>query len=488
MKHYPIRLEGNLDPSVSRGLWLVKWLLAIPHYIVLAFLWLACVVVSVIAFFAILFTGRYPRSIFDFTVGVLRWTWRVGFYAYSALGTDRYPPFTLADVPDYPARLSADYPPRLSRGLVLVKWLLAFPHLLVTAILLGGGPYLSYRLGDTSTTIQGGGLIGLLVLISAVVLLFTARYPRELFDLIMGLNRWVYRVGGYVLLLTDEYPPFRLDTGSGTTPRGIEDSARPDLVPQAPPPAPVQHTVGQPATPAQYGDRPVHRWTAGRVISVVAGSLLVVTGMGLVPTGAVGLWADQAARDSDGYISTDLARFSSPGYAITTEPEAVRFDGPDWVMNRMLGEVRITADSATSAPVFIGIARTGRAMTYLAPIEHTVIHRLDQSVTTDEQRAGQAPAVPPGDESFWVAQTSGTGQQTLDWKPQTGTWTVVVMNADGSRPVAADLAVAATVPWLDDVSYALIGSGLIFLMIGGSLIAIAVRRTQQQLTPAAIGG
>src|SRR3954453_10771462 len=138
----PVVVRGRLEEPLSRGLWLVKWLLLIPHYIVLAFLFLAFAVVTVVAFFAILFTGRYPRSLFGFNLGVLRWSWRVSYYGYSALGTDQYPPFSLGEKTDYPATLDIAYPQRLSRGLVLVKWWLrALPPYLLLGLLVGGSSY-----------------------------------------------------------------------------------------------------------------------------------------------------------------------------------------------------------------------------------------------------------------------------------------------------------------------------------------------------------
>ena len=215
---YPLRLTGELSPQLSRWLWLVKWLLAIPHFIVLFVLWIAFAIVSVVAFFAILFTRRYPRGLFEFNVGVLRWSWRVGFYSYSALGTDRYPPFTLKDVPDYPARLEVEYPESLSRGLVLIKWwLLALPQYLVVAVFVGGG-WAAWT-GNDNFMWTSGGLVGLLVLFAGVVLLFTHRYPKTLYDFVLGMNRWVFRVVAYAGLMTDAYPPFRLDMG-GHDPSG----------------------------------------------------------------------------------------------------------------------------------------------------------------------------------------------------------------------------------------------------------------------------
>jgi hypothetical protein len=167
----PVALTAQLDPALSSWQWLVKWFLAIPHFVVLFFLWIVFAVLTVVAGFSILFTGRYPRALFDFNVGVLRWSWRVGYYATTGgIGTDRYPPFSLHDDPAYPARLDIYY-------------------------------------GD------GISLLGLLVLIAGVILLFAGSYPAKLFDLIIGINRWIFRVIAYAALMTDKYPPFRLDQG-----------------------------------------------------------------------------------------------------------------------------------------------------------------------------------------------------------------------------------------------------------------------------------
>jgi hypothetical protein len=195
-KTYPVTLRGELTVPPGPWLWLVKLLLAIPHYIVLCFLWIAFIVVCVIAFFNILFTGKYPKELFKFNTGVLRWTWRVGFYSYQALGTDKYPPFSLDPDPTYPADLDIPYPEKLSEGKVLIKWwLLAIPHLIIVNIF---GWFWNWRLSS------------ILAIIGVIARLFTDKYPNDIFKLVIGMNRWTYRVIAYVSLMRDEYPPFRL--------------------------------------------------------------------------------------------------------------------------------------------------------------------------------------------------------------------------------------------------------------------------------------
>ena len=197
---YPLSFKGQLSEPLSRWLWLVKWFLLIPHYIVLVFLWIAFAVAWVIALFTILFTGKYPRGLFDFNLGVLCWTWRISFYSYSALGTDKYPPFTLK-AGGYPADLEVTYPEKLSQGLVLVKWwLLAIPQYIVISIFQGGWGWRFW-----------GGLVSMLAIFAGVAVLFKGKYPKSIFDFVMRMNRWTYRVMIYVSLMTDRYPPFSLE-------------------------------------------------------------------------------------------------------------------------------------------------------------------------------------------------------------------------------------------------------------------------------------
>jgi hypothetical protein len=181
---YPVTFDVDYPERLSRWLIFVKWLLAFPHFIVLMLYGIAYYVTLIIAWFAILFTGRYPRGLFDFAVGLFRWSARVTAYAY--LMRDEYPPFGTGG--DYPVRLEVEYPERLSRWKIFVKWFLAIPHLI---ILYG------YNI-----------LASAIMFVSFFIILFTGRYPKALFDLVVGYYRWYIRVYAYVLLLTDEYPPF----------------------------------------------------------------------------------------------------------------------------------------------------------------------------------------------------------------------------------------------------------------------------------------
>ncbi len=457
---YPVRIEGQLDPKLSRWLWLVKWILAIPHYIVLALLWLTLFVLTIVAFFAILFTGRYPRGIFDFNVGVLRWTWRVAFYSYGALGTDRYPPFTLDDVPDYPARLEVAYPEQLSRGLVLVKWwLLAIPHYIVTGIFLGGGSYAASRVDEWFWGIGfETGLIGILVLFAGVALLFTTRYPDGLFDLAVGLDRWVARVAAYVLLMRDEYPPFRLDQGGADG----EGFAEPASASPPPPPSPASRLRRPRLLPAEAGVGDESRsWSSApsRVCWRSDSS----------PAAARSSPSTRRNGTTTGFVMSPTQDFSTPTYAIVSESADLDAEGAEWALDTFLGTVRIRGES--DRPVFVGIGPAGEVTRYLGGVERDVVDDLDSDGDPEyARRPGGTPGAPPGDETFWVASTAGAGERTLEWEPEDGDWRAVVMNEDGSRGVSAELSIGAE---LDSILW--IGIGLLVagaLFAAGSALAI----------------
>ena len=483
---YPVRVDGVLDPPLSRGLWLVKWLLLVPHYVVLAFLWTAVAVVSVIAFFAILVTGRYPRPLFDFTVGVLRWSWRVHHYGYGALGTDRYPPFTLADVPGHPAHVEVPYPQRLSRGLVLVKWwLLALPHYLVLTVFVGGGVWLGTGTADADGPWDDGwafgGLVALLVFVAGVVLLFRGRYPVPLYDFVLGMDRWALRVAAYVLLLTDAYPPFRMDMG-GTDPGSVP-------VPPLPTgPAPVG-TAAPPAGPAPVTATPAplpSRWTAGRVTSVVVGSVLLLAATGPLLAGGTLLWADRTGRDADGVLLVSAGSVDTARSAVTTDRVVLEGDGLDWVVDELVGTARLeVTPEDPDDEVFVGVAPTAAVDRYLSGVGHATADTIDAGWGDAGDRPwqledvpGGALATPPTDAGIWTVAVSGAGSQTLDWRPGEGDWTVVVMRADGDAGIAADVRAGATLPGLTAFAVALLVTGAVLLAVGGLLVALAVHRAQ----------
>jgi hypothetical protein len=461
--NYPVHVGGELDPGLSRWLWLVKWLLVIPHYIVLFFLWVAFGVLSVVAFFAILFTGRYPRGIFDFNVGVLRWTWRVGFYAFAANGTDRYPPFTLGEA-DYPASFEVDYPERLSRGLVLVKWwLLAIPQYIVVGIFVGGGSWLVWSDGSSAFR-WGGGLIGILVLVGVVALLFTGRYPQSVFDLVLGLNRWALRVAAYAGLMTDRYPPFRLDLG-GSEPGQM-------ALPLAP---------GSPGLPASEtaAARPAG-WSAGRILLVVCGSLVTLVAVGIFAGGGTVVVLDQTQRDDAGYLVSPTRNFTTPTYAVVSRRMYAGVDGPHWVYDNLLGTVVLKSESA--GPVFVGIARDRDVASYLGGVRRAEVTDLSTGRTHYVLRTGEAPSGPPGNQTFWAASSSGRGSQSLTWNVQDGSWRVVVMNADGSPRVSADLSVGAELPNLIWLGVGLLAAGAL-LLTGGVLMIYFGARSRPTTQP-----
>jgi hypothetical protein len=183
---YPASLEISYPAELNRWLPLVKWLLAIPHYIVLAFVGLAAFFVLIYAFFVTIFTRTWPRGAFDFVVGTIRWYYRV--VAYVHLMTDEYPPFSLDDHPDYPVRLNIEYPGEIDRWRPLVQWLLAIPYLIVAGVLY----YLT----------------AIMTLIAFFTVLFTKEIPRGVFELMMPGLRWNVRGSAYAYWMHDQYPPF----------------------------------------------------------------------------------------------------------------------------------------------------------------------------------------------------------------------------------------------------------------------------------------
>jgi hypothetical protein len=225
--------------------------------------------------------------------------------------------------------------------------------------------------------------------------------------------------------------------------------------------------------------------SAGRVILIVLGSIVALLGLGLAAGGGFLLWADQSQRER-GYLTTPAERFATSTYALTRERLEVDAGGPNWIWNgNWLGKVRIRAEAASAKPLFIGIGPDAAVAGYLGRVAHADVEDInfDPFHVDYRQIAGGAPRRPPTAQNFWAASASGQGRQTVTWKVREGDWSVVLMNADGSRGVAADLDLGAKLSFLLWVAIGLLIGGA--LILGGSvaLIVLAARKPPPMAAP-----
>jgi hypothetical protein len=229
-----------------------------------------------------------------------------------------------------------------------------------------------------------------------------------------------------------------------------------------------------PEAPAHAPRRPA---SAGRVGALIGGGLAALLAVLLIAAGGFGLWV-QGEKDADGYPSTSTHGFATKTYALTTDNLDAKTDGPDWLTSPdAFGKVRLRAESHNGKRIFVGVARTDDVQRYLGGTAHATVTDIDYSPFHSTQRtsAGGRPAGEPWDQDFWVASSYGMGRRELTWKVKEGDWSVVVMNADGSRDVDAGVSAGAELSFLPALGWSLLGGGVVFLLAAGGLIYLGKR-------------
>jgi hypothetical protein len=218
--------------------------------------------------------------------------------------------------------------------------------------------------------------------------------------------------------------------------------------------------------------------TGSRIALAITGALATLFAVALVAGGALALWGD-SLKDDDGYLKTDTERFHAGTRALATDNLDVDLGDADWLAESDdLGEIKVTAESRDDKPLFVGIARTSDVEDYLAGVPYTTVDDVEVSPFSADytRHSGQRHPASPEHAGIWAASNEGTGRQTIDWQIEDGDWSVVVMNADGSLGVDADVSAGADIPFLDELGWSAIGSGAFALVVAIGLIALAVRR------------
>jgi hypothetical protein len=235
--------------------------------------------------------------------------------------------------------------------------------------------------------------------------------------------------------------------------------------------------------------------TAGRIASLVAATVAGLIAIGLLAAGGLSLWGD-SEKDRDGYLSTAGDRFETRSYAVASDDLDVDLDAPGWMVNSdRFGKIRLKATSNTGKPVFVGVAPTREVSSYLRRSAHATVTDLDSSPfrATYRDHGGDRRPAPPAEQSFWAASAHGAGTQTTTWKVRDGSWSIVVMNADGSRGVDVGVSAGASVPFLAPLGWGLVGVGLVLLVVAGGLGYLGLRPSRGghgrvgALEPAAAG-
>jgi hypothetical protein len=217
---------------------------------------------------------------------------------------------------------------------------------------------------------------------------------------------------------------------------------------------------------------------SGRIAVIATGAVAALISTALIVGGLAALWGD-SQRDSDGYLTTDSQRFEAGGRALATENLDVDLGDADWLAQTDdLGKLKVTAESRDDRPVFVGLARTSDVEDYLAGVPHSTVDDVEVSPFEADytRHAGNRHPVSPEHAGIWAESSQGAGEQSIDWEIEDGDWSIVVMNADGSLGVDADITAGANIAFLDELGWSAIGSGAFALVIGAGLIALGVRR------------
>ena len=224
---------------------------------------------------------------------------------------------------------------------------------------------------------------------------------------------------------------------------------------------------------------PAPRRSAGRIASIVAASVAAVVALGFIAAGALLLWGD-SKTDDEGYLATGKERYAASTYALASDNLDIDLDGAGWIMDRDdVGKVRLAVESSAGKPVFVEIARAGDVSDYLSGTAYTSVTEVDYSPFhvsyRDRDHAGDHRPALPADQDFWAASAHGSGTQTVNWELEDGDWSIVVMNADGSRGVHTDISAAAQVPFLGTLGWVSLGGALALFITAATLMYLGLR-------------